>query len=74
MKAAMNDERIEVLGQTEGVSTQCPVVLISADKPTHPLVPIVAELASYSGVRAVIIINDGSGPEFKGVFSQLSGI
>lgn len=56
------------------VAAHCPVVLIPAYKPTDSLVQIVAELAASPCVRAIVVINDGSGPEFSGIFAQLSRI
>jgi len=52
----------------------CPVVLIPAYKPAHSLVQIVAELTASPKVCAVVVVNDGSGPEFSVLFSQLSRI
>jgi putative flippase GtrA len=56
------------------VLKQHPVVLIPAYKPADSLVLIVEELAASPCVRAIVVVNDGSGPEFAGVFDQVSRI
>lgn len=61
-------------GPQDSVAARCPVVLIPAYKPTDSLLRIVAELAASPRVRAVVVVNDGSGPEFGGIFSQLPRI
>src|ERR1035438_6116389 len=61
-------------GLQHSVAIHCPVVLIPAYKPADSLVQIVADLAASPRVRAVVVINDGSGPEFSDVFAQVSRI
>ncbi|MGA2273615.1 MAG: bifunctional glycosyltransferase family 2/GtrA family protein [Bryobacteraceae bacterium] len=68
------DDRGTTSGPRHALAVQCPVVLIPAYKPADSLVPIVAELAASPCLRAVVVIDDGSGPEFSGIFAQLSRI
>src|ERR1035437_2208178 len=66
------DDRIPATDHRHAAAMHCPVVLIPAYKPADSLVQIVAELAASPGVCAVVVINDGSGPEFSGIFAQIS--
>lgn len=66
----ITDDRLPT-SRPRAVSVHCPVVLIPAYMPANSLVQIVEELAASPCVRAVVVINDGSGPEFSSVFSQL---
>lgn len=74
MKAASptTDAPIPASGPGQAVAIHCPVVLIPAYKPADSLVQIVEELAASPGVRAVVVVNDGSGPDFNRIFAQLS--
>jgi glycosyltransferase involved in cell wall biosynthesis len=56
------------------MDVHCPVVLIPAYKPADWLPQIVEELAASPTVRAIVVVNDGSGPEFDGIFERVSRI
>src|ERR1039458_5852850 len=46
-----------------------PVVLIPAYRPSSGLVDLVRDL-SARGVPAILLVDDGSGPQFRGIFDQ----
>jgi glycosyltransferase involved in cell wall biosynthesis len=73
MKAATptTDARSPASGEPHAEAVHCPVVLIPAYMPANSLVQIVTELAACPRVRAVVVIDDGSGPEFNDIFSEL---
>jgi glycosyltransferase involved in cell wall biosynthesis len=48
-------------------------VLIPAYKPGLPLLQVIAALAA-TDIPAIIVVNDGSGPEFQGVFQQAAAL
>ena len=48
-------------------------VLIPAYRPTAALVPLVRELAG-SGARAIVLVDDGSGAAFDGVFQEAAAL
>jgi glycosyltransferase involved in cell wall biosynthesis len=54
------------------ISAQAPVILIPAYLPAAVLTDIVAGLLQAEQVRAVIIVDDGSGPEFAPMFRALA--
>ncbi|SPE42009.1 Methyltransferase type 12 [Candidatus Sulfopaludibacter sp. SbA3] len=54
-----------------GIVSDVPV-LIPAYKPGAALVALVSELLQR-GVEAIIVVNDGSGPEFDGCFHAIAG-
>jgi glycosyltransferase involved in cell wall biosynthesis len=45
------------------------VVLIPAYRPSPGLVGLVSDL-SARGMRAIVLVDDGSGPEFRAIFDQ----
>jgi glycosyltransferase involved in cell wall biosynthesis len=51
-----------------------PVVVIPAYKPAALLAGMVAELVRSPGIRAVVVVNDGSGSDFEHVFQALAGL
>jgi putative flippase GtrA len=54
------------------VVSRAPVVVIPAYKPTEALPGIVKSIAVHPSIGAVVIVNDGSGPEFDAIFSEVS--
>ncbi len=48
-----------------------PIIIIPAYQPTEILIHIVKELRSAAPKQNILIINDGSGPEYASIFSQL---
>lgn len=50
-----------------------PAVLIPAYKPAETLVPLVERL-SVTGFSAIVVVDDGSGPEFRELFAALARI
>lgn len=48
-------------------------VLIPAYKPGEPLVQLVADLLQI-GIKAIIVVNDGSGPEFEDCFKTVAAL
>src|SRR5690348_9075 len=63
---------VEVLGSPSTVVS--PVVVIPAYKPTPALAGIVRTIASDPLVNAVVVINDGSGPAYDDLFSDVARI
>ena len=51
-----------------------PVVLIPAYKPTEALPRVVADIVASARARAVVIVNDGSGPGFEGIFAAVANL
>jgi glycosyltransferase involved in cell wall biosynthesis len=49
------------------------VVLIPAYKPNEALLRLVSELVRR-GVRRIVVVDDGSGPEYAGVFEKLEAV
>src|ERR1039457_904582 len=49
------------------------VVLIPAYRPSPGLVDLVSDL-SARGMRAILLVDDGSGPEFREIFDQAAQI
>jgi glycosyltransferase involved in cell wall biosynthesis len=54
------------------ISAQAPVVLIPAYRPAAVLREIAGALLQAEQVRAVVIVDDGSGPEFAPMFRSLA--
>jgi len=46
----------------------CPIVLIPAYQPSPALAKMVRELAASGEVAAVVVVDDGSGPEYGAIF------
>jgi glycosyltransferase involved in cell wall biosynthesis len=56
----------------EIMSSDAAVVLIPAYKPESVLIRLVEELSASSAVAAVIVVDDGSGPAYAGIFRSLA--
>lgn len=61
-------------GQLTPSGRSRPLVLIPAYKPAFGLPSIVRSLLDSGDVEAVIVVDDGSGPESEPVFSKLAGV
>ncbi|MDR3703925.1 MAG: bifunctional glycosyltransferase family 2/GtrA family protein [Candidatus Sulfopaludibacter sp.] len=64
-------------GTAEGAgqaAAALPVVLIPAYRPTEALPRLAAELVASARVRAVVVVDDGSGSGFAGIFAAAAKI
>ncbi len=53
---------------------QSPVILIPAYKPSQGLPEVARELLASGRITRLIVVNDGSGPDFQNIFDDLRGI
>lgn len=53
---------------------RAPVVLIPAYRPGAALLRLVEELAGLAETAGVIVVDDGSGPDYREIFRSLAGI
>ena len=51
-----------------------PLVLIPAYKPDRKLIGLVTELSAHAEIAGVLVVDDGSGPEFRAIFEALSAL
>jgi len=59
------------MGSTQETAHK-PVVLIPAFQPGKTLAPLVRELAAAPEIGVIIVVDDGSGPEFGEVFREIA--
>src|SRR5579864_3126098 len=55
-------------------ATTCPIILFPAYNPSAELADLVRQLASDERVGAVVVVNDGSGPEYQTIFDAIAAI
>ena len=55
-------------------STTYPIVLIPAYKPSPKLADLVLQLANDDRLGGVVVVNDGSGPEYQTIFEAIAAL